>query len=206
EAEEAMTIKEVRYELNSRLAGRRGPGTCVSQRTVERWMQQWVSAGLVEPCSVRPAGQKGGRPSTGFRVLSLKCLPPDVANLSFFTENGSRGRDEVCDRVCDTPPEEGSDVANLGAVADETPGTKEAFAEGGKEVTQEALGALGSKAPEVCDSSRQKEGVSQTPSLETRSSTGIPEKKSEVCDTERGIKRDLPVRWDEGEWGPLDLG
>lgn len=70
EAAAPMTLKEVRYELNSRLSGRRGPGSFVSAKTTERWVKNWVSVGLVEAVSVRQTGQGRGRPATAYKALS----------------------------------------------------------------------------------------------------------------------------------------
>lgn len=206
EAEVPLSIKELRYELNSRLSGRRGAGTCVSQRTVERWIQQWVNAGLVEPCSVRPAGQKGGRPSTGFRVLSLKCQPLDVVNPLFFSESASAGSEEVCDKVCDIEALEGGDVANPEDVSRETSETDEGSLANERGVTDLSPESEGSDAQPVCDTEIEKRSMSQTPFAESQPSAAFLEKNSEVCDTEGGVKRELNFRWDEGAWGPLNLG
>ena len=206
EAEAPMTVKEVRYELNSRLSGRRGPGTCVSQRTVERWLKHWEAAGLVEPTSVRQPGQGRGRPSTAFRVLSLICEAKSVVNSAFFSENASRTRDLICDRFNDTPHSEAPGVVNSEAVSPESDETQSEALEAPKGLTEIEAPQAPEAEPGINDTPGEKTTMSQNPVPETRSSTGIPENETRICDTEPGIKGESPSEWSDPDWGPLNLG
>ena len=199
EAEKPMTAKELRYELNSRLAGRRAPGTIVSQRTVERWVQRWVVAGLVEGVEVRQPGRKGGKPAIGFKVKSPICEPRSVANLPSFFEIGSRAREEGLRQVCDNSASEGEMSQTSEAASGEA-----SYVSAETNETQMLVENTGENGPqeagEVCDSSRQKSGVSQTSEAETFSSTGVSENGSEVCDTSSGIKGEPVSTQDYGDW------
>ena len=53
-----MTAKDIRA-LNAKLAGHRGPGVLVSEKTVKRWAKRWVVADLVEESKVRQPGRRG---------------------------------------------------------------------------------------------------------------------------------------------------
>jgi len=199
EAEAPMTAKDLRYELNSRLSGRRGPGTMVSQRTVERWVRRWVVAGLVEGVGVRQPGPKGGKPAVGFKIKPPICEPRSVANFPTFFETHSRGREEGLRQVCDNTASEGEvsqtaegDVVQEGTVSLETHETEQPVEKLGKNPPEEV--------PEVCDTLRQKTSLSQTSELETLSGTGIPENDSEVCDTPSEVYEAPFSTQDYGEW------
>ena len=175
-------MKELRYELNSRLIGRRGNGTYVSARTVRRWVQTWVSSGLVVPTGMRQVGTKGGRPEQVFQVLPPICEPTDVQNPPDFPEIEDRDRDLVLDTGLSITSPEAECVHNPGPVSDKTTETPP-------------------EAPEVLDTKGQKKGLSKTPSPETRSSTGVSENEPEVLDTQAQIYR---TRFDEGDWSSVD--
>lgn len=182
DTDQGLTVKELRYELNSRLIGRRGDSTYVSARTVRRWVQTWVSSGLVVPTGMRQVGTKGGRPEQVFQVLPPICEPTDVQNPPEFTEIEDRDRDLVLDTGLSKTSPEVECVHNPGTVLSGTPETL-------------------SEAPEVLDTKGQKKGLSKTPSPETRSSTGVSENEPEVLDTQAQIYR---TRFDEGDWSSVD--
>lgn len=207
DAEAPMTAKELRYALNARLAGRRGPGTVVSLRSVERWVRRWVVAGLVQEVGVRQSGRQGGRPAVGFKVKTPIYEGRSVVNLPSFFENpsgaGAEGLRQVCDNM--TPESEVSQTSEPETpkgqrVASETNATEPAAK---KPVEKPFV-----EGPEVCDSFRHGEGVSQTSELETLSSAGVSENDSEVCDTASGVYG-IPLStqdygdWDDSGWdGP----
>ena len=199
EAEEPMTAKELRYALNARLAGRRGPGTIVSQRTVERWVQRWVVAGLVEGVEVRQAGRKGGKPATGFKVKTSIYEGRSVANLPSFFEIPSRTSEEGLRQVCDNmaPEDEmsqtsASETVQPSTVSCETHKTELPVEDSVEKPLEAPLG--------VCDSLRHQLEVSQTSEAETLSSTGVSETALEVCDTASGIKGEPVSTQDYGDW------
>ena len=86
DAEKPITAQELRYELNSRLSGRRGPGSMVTDRTVRRWLQHWVSTGLVVSTRSQVTGQKG-RPAPLFEMASLKTVANECPKIPLFAEN-----------------------------------------------------------------------------------------------------------------------
>jgi hypothetical protein len=194
-----MTAKELRYALNSRLAGRRGPGTIVSEKTLKRWAQRWVVAGLVEESVVRQTGPKGGRPLLGFKVKSLyerdgvSKTPPSFfgtpsagSDLSF-----GQGSDEIVQNpeVSETSENE---TVQQGTVSPET------------HETELPVETFGEKSPEsahkVLDSFGHEEGLSKTSAAESLSSTGIFENQPEVLDAASGIYREPGSTQDYGAW------
>jgi len=199
DAEGPMTAKELRYALNNRLAGRRGPGTVVSEKTVKRWVRRWVVAGLVEEGSVRQAGQKGGRPCTAFSVKGPIYEPTDVQNPPSFFETPSSRSDlsfgHVSDNlsktqeVSETPEDE---TVREDTVPDETHETEVVVENVGKTVAE--------TDSEVLDISDTPAGLSKTSAAETLSSTGVSENASEVLDTVPGIYRDPGSTQDYGSW------
>ena len=201
-----LTVKELRYELNSRLTGHRGQGTHVSRRTTERWLHQWVSAGLVEPVEVRPVGQKGGRPSMGYRVISPIYEGKNDQNPPDFPENDCAARDEVLVTGFDQNPPAGMDDQNLGRVSPETDGTEVCSEADAKGVTNSRpVPASGAPQP-VLVTEAEKTGVTKTSSPETLSSTGIPENDAEVLVTRAQVKRARPPRFTEGDWDAVRWG
>ena len=200
-----MTAKELRYALNARLAGRRGPGTCVSLRSVERWVRRWVVAGLVEEVEVRQPGQKGGRPAVGFKVKAPIYEGRGVANLPSFFGNPSGAAAEGLRQVCDktTPESEMSQTSEA-----ETPRSQRVACE--TNATELSVENFVEKpaveGPEVCDSFRHEEGLSQTSELETPSSTGVSENGSEVCDTASEIYGTSVSTQDYGDWDDTGWG
>lgn len=199
EAEGPLTAKELRYQLNSRLAGRRGPGTIVSEKTVKRWAQRWVVAGLVEESKVRQAGTKGGRPCMGFSVKRSIYEPRSVQNLPSFFETPSSGRDlsfghEDGKNVQNPEVSETSEgeVVQQGTVSNKTHATKQPVEKLGKNPPEEG--------PEVLDISDTEEGLSKTSEAETLSSTGVSENRSEVLDISSEVYRKPVSTQDYGDW------
>lgn len=199
EAEEPMTAKELRYALNSRLAGRRGPGTIVSEKTLKRWAQRWVVAGLVEESVVRQTGPKGGRPLLGFKVKSLyerdgmsKTPPSFFGSSSAGRDSGfGQGSDEIVQNpeVSETSEDE---TVQQGTVASETHETELPVETSGEKPPE--------SAPEVLDSFGHEEGLSKTSAAESLSSTGIFENQPEVLDSASGIYREPGSTQDYGAW------
>lgn len=199
EAEGPLTAKELRYQLNSRLAGRRGPGTIVSEKTVKRWVQRWVVAGLVEESKVRQVGTKGGRPCMGFSVKRSVYEPRSVQNLPSFFETPSSGRDlsfghEDEKNVQNPEVSETSEgeVVQQGTVSAETHATEQPVEKLGKNPPEEG--------PEVLDISDTEEGLSKTSEAETLSSTGVSENRSEVLDISSEVYGKPVSTQDYGDW------
>jgi hypothetical protein len=210
EADGPMTAKDLRYALNSRLAGRRGPGTIVSEKTVKRWVQRWVVAGLVEESKMRQKGQKGGRPCTGFSVKRSIYEPLSVQNPPIFFENGSGGRDLSFGhgeaenvqnpQVSKTPEVE---TTQEEPVAPETDATQQ----GPVEKLWKNPPQNGSEVLDILDTEK---GVSKTSEAETLSSTAVSENESEVLDTFPGVYGEMPEsapatedyrEWEADGWG-----
>jgi len=201
EAEAPMTAQELRCALNAKLAGRRGPGTIVSEKTVKRWVKRWVVAGLVEESAVRQAGSKGGRPRKVFSVKPLIYEPKNVQNLPSFFVNPSDTRDlsfgqgskKSVQNLGVSKTTEG-DTAHQGTLGDETSATREAVEKLCKNPPE--------SGPEVLDILDKLEGVSKTSEAETLSSTEVLENAPEVLDTSSGIKGDPPSTEDYTDWDP----
>ena len=85
-AEAPMTAKDIRYALNAKLAGHRGPGVLVSEKTVKRWAKRWVVAGLVEESKVRQPGGRRGQPLTAFSVKTPICEAKVVQKYASIVE------------------------------------------------------------------------------------------------------------------------
>jgi hypothetical protein len=199
EAETPMTAKELRYALNARLAGRRGPGTCVSEKTVKRWVQRWVVAGLVEESVVRQVGATRGRPCTTFSVKAPITEPPNVQKYPLFFENGSGGRDlnfgQGSDKnvqKCEVSKNPEDETAQRDTVSHETRETVPSVENLGKNTPEMAPGFL-----DILDT---EEGLSKNPTPETLSSAGIPENASGFLDTVSGVYRDPVSTQDYAEW------
>ncbi len=204
-AEAPMTAKDLRYALNAKLAGLRGPGVLVSEKTVKRWAKRWVVAGLVEESSVRQTGSKGGRPQKGFSIKMPIYEPKNVQNLPFFFEDPSVGGTlsfgQGSDKSVQNPEMSKTledEVTQEGTVAAETRENDPAGENLGKSAPQ--------SGSEVLDISDRSEGVSETSKAETLSSTVIPENEPEVLDNSSGIKGDPPSTeyygdWDSECWG-----
>lgn len=201
EAEEPMTAKDLRYALNARLSGRRGAGTCVSEKTVKRWVQRWVVAGLVEEVKVRQTKQGRGRPCTGFSVKRPIYEPKNVQKPPLFFENGSRGRDLNFGQGSDENVQKSEmsknpevEVVQADTVAAETRET---------ELPVENLGKNPSQSgPRISDISDTEEGVSKIPEPETLSSTAVSENAPVFSDTASGIKGTPLSTQDYGDWDP----
>jgi hypothetical protein len=107
ESAEPMTVKELKYALDARLSGERGEGVCVACKTVQRWVDRWVSRGLVVKAGMRQTGGDGGRPAATFSRVSNPgegdlCPKPPV-----FFENPCSAREEVLDtEMSKTHPED----------------------------------------------------------------------------------------------------
>lgn len=206
EAQAPMTVKEIRYELNARLGGRRGEGNHVTKRTVERWVKHWSSVGLVEPVSVRPSGQRGGKPATAFQALSLSRENFCVANPFVFPENDCSATDEVCDSALSQTPLPTESDANPEAVSRETPETQIDPHEAGEGVTDSPLGTSESEAGEFASPGVSDTGMSQTSELEISCSAVSLEDEGEVCDIGSLSKDEHPPGGEDDLWAQLDFG
>jgi hypothetical protein len=187
EAEEPMTAKDLRYALNARLSGRRGPGTCVSLRSVERWVRRWVVAGLVEEVVLRQPKQGKGRPAAGYRVKPPIYEGRSVVKTPVFFENRSGASDLICDRINDNPSPEAdvslipsSEASSDEPVADETRETSPPVENLGKTTPSEG--------PRINDTEPAQRQLSQIPDSETLSSTTVSEEEVVINDTASGIK------------------
>lgn len=205
ESQEALTVQEIRYELNSRLLGRRGPGNSVSQRTIERWLKHWVSTGLVETTSVRRPGPKGGKPATCYQVVALIYQANDVANPPDFFQTHSPARDEVCDTVLSQTLGDANSAGESPEVAAETDDTAEAPPEHGKGVTEMAEEPPAGASEQVSDTSSAKTTMSQTSEAETLSGTGVSGNPGEVCDTVSLVKEIDPPAALIDDWDPRNF-
>lgn len=201
ESEAVMTAKELRYALNAKLAGHRGPGTMVSEKTVKRWLQRWVVAGLVEESKLRQVGTKGGRPCTGFSVKLSIYEPRSVQNIPSFFQTPSSTRDlsfghQIVETVQNPPVSETSEGESVpdDTVSHATSKTEQPVEKMWKNSPEEGL--------EVLDILDTEGGLSKTSEDETPSSTEISEIQPEVLDTVPGIKETLPFMQDYGDWDP----
>lgn len=204
ETKSAMTVKELRYELNSRLMGRRGGDTCVSARTVQRWVKVWVTAGLVEEAFVRQTGSKRGRPEPTYRVLPPICLAKDVVKYPDFFETPCAAMDPINDSLLSLNTEDGGFVVNSEPVSEETPETASRADSDGTTETREIASASSAGGSGINDINDTEEALSLNTSLETLSSTGVSEDGGRINDTEREVKEKPPSRWADDEWNAVD--
>jgi hypothetical protein len=206
EAAGPLTVKELRYELNSRLSGRRGQGTHVSRRTAERWLKQWVSAGLVEAIQVRPSGQKGGRPSTVFQVVSPIYEAKNDQNPPGFPENDCAAVEEVLVTGFDQNPSGGEMTKTPEGVPPETAATGDLPKDEAKEVTEVPPDEVGAAGQPVLVTEVEKTTVTKTPSPETGSTTGISDDEAEVLVIPAQVKEKPVLRYELDDWGSVDWG
>jgi hypothetical protein len=207
EAKKPMTAKELRYELNSRLAGRRAPGTIVSEKTVKRWAQRWVVAGLVEESTMRQAGGKKGHPWKAFSLKTPIYQAQDVRKCPEFFERPSAAGDLNYGHGL-------SVNTQLSVMSVNPEGETEAVSSEMHETTQPvetSVENLPEEAPGITDITDSQEGLSVNTSAETLSSTGVSENPPGFTDTSSGIKGDPgPTQdygeWDEAPWLSLELG
>ena len=206
EAGAALSYKQIRYDLNARLTGRRGQGAYVSRRTVERWVQHWVSAGLVEPVSVRQSGVKGGRPTTCFRAVSPLRERNYDQNLSDFTENASAAMDLGFGHDSGQNDQNPKTTETPESVAAEMDEIHKALATSAKGVTESPPQAAGLGEPDVLATLLEKEGVTKTPSAETLAAKGIPEDGPEVLVISSLVKGEALSSEFSDDWGLPDFG
>ena len=206
EAQAPMTVKEIRYELNARLGGRRGQGSHVSESTAKRWIRHWVAVGLVEASSVRPAGQKGGRPAPAYRALSLSSDNFFDRNPLFSPENDCAARDEVSVTGLTETPLSGGDDQNPEAVSPETPETQIDPPEAGKGVTDSPSGDRAPEGGEFQSQGVSVNRVTETSEPETSCSAGSPEDEGEVSVNRSLLKDEPPSEGDDDLWAQLDFG
>lgn len=185
EAEEGLSIKDLRYELNGRLTGRRGEGSYVSARTVQRWVKTWVSAGLVVQMDARRTGQRKGRPEPLFRVLSPICEPKSVVKSGESPETPVPESDLINDTGLSLNAPEGGCVVKSEPVAAETDGTEARLPESGSAFN---------------DKSDAKKPLSLNASPESLSSTGVSENESRFNDTEAQVKGNPALNFQLEEW------
>jgi len=207
DAERPLTRKEIRFELNTRLAGRRGGETFVSDRSVHRWLQAWQAAGLVGAAAVRREGQGKGRSELAYEVLSPIYQANSDIKSSFFAENPSAAGDLKNDTGFGIKcPEGGGDIKSE-LVAD---GTVETEDDTGvppeNEVTQVPLAAPLEDEAALNDTPPGQAPVSLNPEPETQSSAGFFENGAGFNDTEPQVKGDLPRKPDEGAWDDVRWG
>ncbi len=200
-----LTVKELRYELNSRLTGHRGQGTHVSRRTVQRWLKAWTSVGLVGSHSSRPSTQRG-RPEPLFVVLSSICEGNPVVNTGENAEIAVPASDRINDRGLALNTPEAECVVNSELAEHETHATEERHAVLGKESTKSPLSPSGEQIPRINDTSDAREAVSLIHEAETLSSAGVSEIGPGINDTRAQVKRARPPRFTEGDWDAVRWG
>lgn len=206
EAQAPMTVKEIRYELNARLGGRRGQGSHVSESTAKRWIRHWVAVGLVEASSVRPAGQKGGRPAPAYRALSLSRDKFFDRNPLFSPENDCAARDEVSVTGLTETPLSSGDDQNSEAVSPETPETRIDPPEVGEGVTDSPSGVSALGGGEFWSPGVSVNPVTETSESETNCSAGSPEVEGEVSVNRSLLKDEPPSEGEDDLWAQLDFG
>ncbi|QPN63687.1 bifunctional DNA primase/polymerase [Synechococcus sp. CBW1004] len=205
EASGPLTVKELRYELNSRLSGRRGQGAHVSARTVQRWLKAWVGAGLVvSPGSQTSVGK--GRPEPLFEVASsiyeANSVVKSVENLEIPVPEG--------DLINDTglslnAPEEGC-VVKSAQISPETGGTRTVSLPTENGVTQVASPTPSGEGPAINDTSDTTEGVSLNTMPENRSRTGVSSDQARISDIPAQVKEKPVLRYELDNWGEVDWG
>ena len=207
DAERPLTRKELRFELNTRLAGRRGGETFVSDRSVHRWLQAWQAAGLVGAAAVRREGQGKGRSELAYEVLSPIYQANSDIKSSFFAESSSAAGDLKNDTGFGIKCPEGGGVIKSELVAD---GTVETEDDTGVPPENEVTQVLPAAPPEdeaaLNDTPPGQSPVSFNPEPETQSSAGFFENGAGFNDTEPQVKGDLPRKPDEGTWDDVRWG
>jgi hypothetical protein len=202
EAEVPMTAKELRYALNARLAGRRGPGTCVSEKTVKRWVQRWVVAGLVEESVVRQPEGKKGHPWTAFSLKTPIYQAQDVRKCPEFFQGPSAARDLNYGHALSVNAEEGGLSVNaegvIGTVSGETDETRLPVESVVEKPTEEP--------PTFTDKTDTQGGLSVNAAAETHSSTEIPEDAPAFTDTLSEIYGTPLSTQDYGDWDDTGWG
>ena len=206
EATAPLSLKLIRFDLNSRLTGRRGRGTHVSASTVERWVKHWVSAGLVEPVSVRQSGAKGGRPAMTFRAVSPLRERNFDENLCVSPENDSAASDLGFRHGSDENDENLQMEENPDEPTVETDATSRDLPEDGKEVTQAGPPEDGEGAPGLFIKTSATSSVTKTPSAETLSGTAISSDEAEVFVNRSLVKGGSPEIDIDAEMPPFDFG
>lgn len=206
EAQAPMTVKEIRYELNARLGGRRGQGSHVSASTAERWVKHWASVGLVEASSVRPAGQKGGRPATVYAALSLSRDNFFDENPPVFPENDCGAADEVFVTGLTKTPLVTRTDANPEAVSPETPETRVDPLEVDEGVTDSPSVVSEPEGPEFPSQGVFVNDVTKTSEPETSCSTGSLEGEGEVFVNSSLLKSEPPSEGGDDLWAQLYFG
>jgi len=181
------------------LAGRRGPGTIVSEKTLKRWAQRWVVAGLVEETTVRQAGSKGGRPLLGFKIKSLYERDGVSKTPPSFFESASAGSDSSFGQGSDENVQN-PEVSETSEVETVQQGTVSSETREIKLPVETSVEKPNEMAPGVLDSFGHEEGLSKTSEAENRSSTGISKNPPEVLDSASGIYGEPGSTQDYGAW------
>ncbi len=193
EAEEPMSVKDLRYALNARVRGQRAGDGLVSARTVRRWVDGWRTAGLVEEVGTRRPGPGAGRPEPIYKCATSIYGGKDVRNTPDFFQTSSAGREVITDRGVTVIPVATMEPLSPEHVSDETSESKVELSSPEDEVTYEALkpasgGSLGIMVIEA-----DPEGVSVIPSEEIEVGEGISENQAGITDTLRHIEREAPL-------------
>lgn len=186
EAQEPMTVKDLRFALNERIQGRRPNEKLVSERTVQRWLAGWLTTGLVEVAGVRQAGSKGGRPEPLYQCVSSLYEAEDVVNSSPFFRNPSAARDPVNDTDLSVTP-----LSSTPALCEEeVSGENQETPPPEDEVTNKPPEGVETHNAGVSDIPAEPEPVSLTPEYESELGQGVSEIADRVNDTPTLIKRD----------------
>ena len=205
EASGPMTAKELRYELNSRLSGRRGQGTHVSARTVQRWLKTWVAAGLVVSPGSQASGGRG-RPEPLFEVVSsiyeANVVVKSVENLEIPVPEG----DPINDTGLSLNTPEAPCVVNSTDVAPETGETGSVSPEPVNGGTKVASQPSSGEGPEIDDTGNTPEDVSLNPTLDNQSRTGVSSDQTGISDTPAQVKEKPSLRFELEDWDPSVWG
>jgi hypothetical protein len=224
EADGPMTMKELKYALDARLSGERGEGVVIHRTTVLRWLEGWISKGLVEKGTMRQPGSGPGRPEATYKRVSPSYEGNSTQNPpSFFQTPSGAGEEEECSELHVTTPEDDLHTSADGpagrltetpettgdtpevVLQDETPGGNTTPDSAALGVPPEDVSALSAPAaPDPTD--KCAEGVLVTPAhktetLETSSATGVFEDRSEFCAAETLVREQpVPERVDQPRW------
>ena len=193
DSEEGMTVKEVKFQLDATLSGRQGAKP-IAMKVVRRWVEYWVTAGLVEEVGLRQAGERGGPRAAVFNTPPPYYETNSVPNPPPFFESHSTAVDPE-DGVKDTPMSLTSDVPNSdhndAVVSTENHETQHSSSPEDEELTETAEVPETPSEGGVRDTSCAEKEVSLTPEAETLSSTGISETTEGVRDTGSLVKESL---------------
>jgi hypothetical protein len=203
--EAGMTVKELRYELNSRLTGHRGQGTHVSARTVQRWLKAWIASGLVVSHGTRSTGQRG-RPEPLFAVCSPLYQEESVVNYGKTPETPVPESDSINDMDLALNPSDEGDVVKSAFLSAETTEIVRESTPLESEVTEGESMAGPNRELGIGDTTGAREPVSLNPEAETLDTASFSESAARFSDTGAQVKSPRTPRFAEGDWDSASWG